>query len=337
MNFITQAQLTEWLDGIAHQQTLIAPYKMADILLYQPVQSSLMIAWDSIRPVMSAKEFFFPPSERLLLIEKGAAGIKLTETLPKGRQVIFGARPCDAHGIKVLDALFLDKPPVDLYYASRRANTTIIGLACKEMGSSCFCTSVGGAPDDASNMDVMLYPAEGGYAVEAVTEKGRSLIPDSLYTIDNRQRPAFNFISNIVNPQSINWPAHFDDEYWARTSERCLSCRACAYVCPTCRCFSVRDEFLPVEADGCNPGCAQYERIRGWDSCEGENYRRTAGGHRPRAEKSQRLRNRYFCKFYFYPEQYGLGNASACTGCGRCVDICPVNVDITEVITDLAR
>jgi polyferredoxin len=99
----------------------------------------------------------------------------------------------------------------------------------------------------------------------------------------------------------------------------------------------VRDEFLPSEAAACEPGCAQFERIRSWDSCEGENYRRIAGGHRPRAEKSQRLRNRYFCKFYFYPEQYGLGKASACTGCGRCVDICPVNVDITEVLTDLAR
>jgi ferredoxin len=336
---ISQAELAAWLDKLAQTQTLIAPYKMADILLYQPVKSSREIAWEPVRPVMSAKEFFFPPTERLLLIEKGAGEIELTETLPEGRQVIFGARPCDAHGVKVLDALFLDKEPVDSYYARRRANTALIGLACREMGASCFCASVGGAPDDASNMDVMLYPVDGGYAVEAVTEKGKSLISDLRFTIYDYDRHSSLVIrhSQIVNPQSIHWPAHFDDEYWARTSERCLSCRACAYVCPTCRCFAVRDEVLPAEAAGCGPGCTQYERIRSWDSCEGENYRRTAGGHRPRAEKSQRLRNRYFCKFYFYPEQYGLGNASACTGCGRCVDICPVNVDITEVLCDLVK
>jgi Fe-S oxidoreductase len=91
----------------------------------------------------------------------------------------------------------------------------------------------------------------------------------------------------------------------------------------------VRDEALPA--------AGQYERIRCWDSCAGENYRRIAGGHRPRAEKGERLRNRFECKFYYYPEQYGLSETVACTGCGRCVDACPVNIDITEVLTELAR
>lgn len=339
MNFITQAQLTEWLDGLARQQTLSAPRDVSGVILYQPVESSREIAWGFSRPVMSVKEAFFPPTERLLTIEKIDGGIKLNETLPEDRQVIFGVRPCDARGVKILDALFLDKEPVDPYYARRRANTTLIGLACKEMEPTCFCTSVGGAPDEASDMDVMLYEGEGGYAVEAVTEKGKTLVSDLRFAIDDCERPApiINSQSAIPNPNSISWLSHFDDEYWARMSERCLSCRACAYVCPTCRCFIVRDEILPFEAATGKPGNDQFERIRCWDSCEGENYRRTAGGHRPRAEKSERLRNRFFCKFYYYSEQYGLGQTSACTGCGRCVDVCPVNVDITEVLTDLGR
>lgn len=342
MNFITQAQLTEWLDDLARQQTLSAPREVSGVILYRPVESSREIAWGFVRPVMSVKEAFFPLTERLLTIKKNGNGIKLTETLPENQQVIFGVRPCDARGVKILDALFLDKEPVDPYYARRRANTTLIGLACKEMGLTCFCTSVGGAPDEASDMDVMLSEVEGGYAIEAITEKGKALVSDLRFTIDDCERPAPIINSQsatcgdrsrtIPNPDSISWPSHFDDEYWARMSERCLSCRACAYVCPTCRCFIVRDEILPFDA----ATGYQFERIRCWDSCEGENYRRTAGGHRPRAEKSERLRNRFFCKFYYYPEQYGLGKASACTGCGRCVDVCPVNVDITEVLADLA-
>jgi ferredoxin len=121
------------------------------------------------------------------------------------------------------------------------------------------------------------------------------------------------------------WPEHFNNEYWAKISERCLSCRACSYVCPTCRCFATRDEALA-------PG--EFERIRCWDACTSENYRRVAGGHKPRAEKSERLRNRFYCKFYYFPEQYGLGATFACTGCGRCIDVCPAGVDITEVIVD---
>ncbi len=386
MNFITQAQLTAWLDGLARQRMLIAPRQVASVILYQPVESSQEIAWGFTRPVMSVKEAFFPPTERLLTIQKSDGGIELNETLFEGQQVVFGVRPCDARGVKILDALFLDKEPVDPYYARRRANTALIGLACKEMRPTCFCTSVGGAPDEAGDMDVMLYEVDGGYIVEAVTEKGRLLIPGGEWqTCPERSRrvadgglalsvaegsqmadsrsqmakgerqaassaapnsqPAIghqpsairNLPSSIPNPQSISWPAHFDDEYWARMSERCLSCRACAYVCPTCRCFIVRDEILPFEAATGKPGNGQFERIRCWDSCEGENYRRTAGGHRPRAEKSERLRNRFFCKFYYYAEQYGLGQTSVCTGCGRCVDVCPVNVDITEVLMEVHK
>jgi ferredoxin len=315
---------------------LIAPHEVAGVLLYRPVESCHEIAWGFGRTVMSVKEAFFPPTERLLTIEKSDGGIKLIENLPEGEQIIFGVRPCDARGVKILDALFLEKEPFDPYYARRRANTTLIGLACKAMGPTCFCTSVGGAPDEASDMDVMLYEVEGGYAIEAVTEKGKNLVPDLRFTTEDRERPTpiLDQRSTTPNPQSISWPAHFNSEYWARMSERCLSCRACTYVCPTCRCFIIRDEVLPFTQG--KPAAGAFERIRCWDSCEGENYRRIAGGHRQRAEKSERLRNRFFCKFYYYPEQYGLGQASACTGCGRCVDICPVNVDITEVLADLA-
>jgi ferredoxin len=40
-----------------------------------------------------------------------------------------------------------------------------------------------------------------------------------------------------------------------------------------------------------------------------------------------------FCKFYYYPQEYGT---IACTGCGRCVDRCPVNIDLTEIVGSLA-
>jgi ferredoxin len=62
-----------------------------------------------------------------------------------------------------------------------------------------------------------------------------------------------------------------------------------------------------------------------------------AGGHRPRSEKSERLRNRFLCKFLYYASQYDLQESSSCTGCGRCVEACPVNVDITEILSDFGR
>ena len=114
-----------------------------------------------------------------------------------------------------------------------------------------------------------------------------------------------------------------------RHGERCLSCRICTYVCPTCRCFDVVDRAV-----GVRNGVTHIERIRVWDACTSTNYRRAAGGHNSRPTKPVRLRNRFFCKFCYYPEDFGpLG----CVGCGRCVVSCPVDIDIREVMQEVAE
>ena len=336
MLYIQHEELTHWLDNLARETRLIGPRNVAGVVLYQPLEGADEIAWDFSRPAMSIKEAFFPPTERLFTVQKDGGNVQLTETLPDEGQVIFGVRPCDARGVQALDALFIGAQPVDPYYAKRRENTTMVGLACKEMGPTCFCTSVGGAPDDPSGLDLMLVEDEDGYAIQAVTEKGRKLLDSAPGLIDREtsvQEPSIqNSQFTIEDLQALNWPAHFEDDYWMEMSERCLSCRVCAYVCPTCRCFDVRDE--PLASAGSNGG---YERLRCWDSCARDAYRRIAGGHNPRAVQGQRLRNRFLCKFKYFPQQYQTSYPVACTGCGRCIEACPVNIDITEILNHLVE
>lgn len=326
MKRISKPDLVARLDQMAQQGGLVAPRNVDGVLLYRPVHLAGEIVWDFIRPVLSIREYFFARTEHMIRIEKIGNEVRLTETLPDEKLVIFGVRPCDARGLLALDALFLENPPADVYYARRRENTLLVGMACEYPGPTCFCTRVGGSLDDPLGMDVMLYPQGDEFGLQAVTPRGQALL--HTWGVDVPLEPASPRPANAKIPALDAWPPQFTDAFWQQFSERCLSCRVCSYVCPTCRCFDVRDEVVPTE-----DGSPVYERIRCWDACTGEPYRRVAGGHNPRPEKGIRLRNRFYCKYYYYPQQVG---PLACTGCGRCVESCPVNVDITEVLDYMA-
>jgi sulfhydrogenase subunit beta (sulfur reductase) len=162
MKVLTKDALMAWLDQLADETTLIAPRTVDGIVLYRPVAGSDEITFDYTRPKMASKEAVFPATERILSIEKHGQEVTLAEPALEKEQVVFGLRPCDAHGFTVFDAVFLDKEPVDWNYARRREVTSLIGLACPQMWDECFCTSVGGAPDDPSHVDVLLTKVDGG-------------------------------------------------------------------------------------------------------------------------------------------------------------------------------
>lgn len=335
MNQLTPDELFTWLENITQQIPVIAPHRVANQAFYRQVSNPRNIAWDYQRTLLPVKELFFPATEKLFEITHQGNEIHLVEPAPPEPHMVFGVRPCDARGLQVMDAMFLDKPPADPYYQARRNNATLVGLACDTPGENCFCTSMGGAPDDTAGMDLMLYPIDDNYQLEIITSKGKKLIeifplPYNSHNSALRSRVQAPPELTVKIPLQEQWRHLFHHPTWEASASRCLNCRLCAYVCPTCRCFDIRDEALPSSDNG----SARYERLRCWDSCAGEPYRRIAGGHNPRPERTERLRNRLFCKFLYYPEQYG---PMACTGCGRCIEVCPVNIDISEILTSLVE
>ncbi len=338
MRFTTTKELQAWLDRLAQETDLIAPRDVDGHVLYRPVASGDEVLLEYERPELSAKTYLLPDTEVLLRFERRGNDVTQEEVLPDRQQVIFGLRPCDAHGFVAIDALFLEQDPADAYYRHHRERTTLVGLACPRMWEGCFCTSVGGAPDDPTHLDVLLREVDGGYAVEAVTEKGEALLEGTALSgveglaLEEREgepAPSVADAEQVVVTEPAKWRALFEDQMWMRHGERCLSCRICTYVCPTCRCFDVTDRVVGVK-----DGATRIERIRVWDACTSTNYRRAAGGHNSRPTKPGRLRNRFYCKFCYYPEDFGpLG----CVGCGRCTVSCPVDIDITEVMRDVAE
>jgi len=340
MKVLTQAQLNDWLDRLAMEVRLVAPVDVEGKLLYRPVggseqdHASDAIAWGFERTAMSPKTWLFPGTEPILIIEQGTE-ISLQETPAPEPTIVFGVRPCDARGALAIDALFLNKEPSDGQYARHREATTLVGLACSQMWSSCFCTVVGGAPNSTEGLDILLTELKGegngtAYAVQVITQKGAELAESMRGEERSISLPEPEMKEKLPSLRDSDaWETQFDQVYWQRLADRCLGCRVCTFVCPTCRCFDVRDEVVAH-----SPGKRVFERLRAWDACTVSAYRRIAGGHNPRPTQSSRLRNRFYCKFMYYPEDFGpLG----CVGCGRCVDACPVGIDILEVIADVAQ
>ncbi len=325
-SFLTQQALEAWLSKLAGARTLIAPRRVEEegLTLFRPVASAADIASGFQNTDLSAKEWFFGPSDVLFTVEHKNGTAEIIPARVEKEAVIFGIRPCDALGLSLIDKPFLQQP-ADALYRERREKTALIGLACVQAGPSCFCSSMGTGPGDISHVDVMLRPAEGGYIVEAVTEKGSSLLAEASVAESQAQALPEPDLAEVPAQGVVAlMPGIFEHAYWGRLADRCIHCNVCSYVCPTCYCFDVRD----YKRQG------KVERVRSWESCQSPAFTRIAGGYDPRPSKAARLRQRFYHKLLYFPREFG---DIACTGCGRCVRFCPVNIDIREIIADVKK
>lgn len=320
---ISKKELLSWLSSLLRERVVIAPTRVDELILFRPIKSTDDIIFDFHNTTISPKEWFFPMTDVMFTIDRKNSARPQPAAIPPD-SVIFGIRPCDAKGLRLLDYPFLGEPP-DVVYAQRRAKTVLVGLSCVEAEPQCFCTSLGGAPDDASDVDILLTSSGDDYIVQTTTEKGKALLATATLNESETTPPPPPSLT-VIPVEGITEAIRqgFDDPYWDRLADRCLHCNICSYVCPTCYCFDIRDSW-----SGGN-----IERIRTWESCQSPGFRRIAGGYDPRSTKGAKLRQRFCHKLLYFPEEFGpLG----CTGCGRCVAACPVNIDIREIISDIKQ
>ncbi len=293
-------------------------------------------AADIVRPApntrLSLKSVFFPQRE-VLLSFKGPA----LDAVPAvgANLVVFGARPCDARAMTWLDRVFGGGGREDPYFVERRRGAVVIALACDEPCPTCFCTSVGGSPHGTEGADVLASASgdgQGDLLLEPVTEKGAAFLVnhaaplrpaagDAVAARQARGKAAASRM-NVLDFSGVKekMDAGFDSPAWDAITRSCLGCGACTYVCPTCHCFDITDESRGDRG----------VRIRTWDACQYALFTQHASGHNPRGHKRARMRQRLMHKYSYAPETAG---AVFCSGCGRCVRACPVNLDIREMLS----
>ncbi len=335
--FIRHDDVTGWLDALSEKHVVLAPMWDDSAVTFRPYVKGRTPLLDRAA-VMAPKEGVFPQNEVLLRYryEKDPENLErtrvsVTETLPKETTVVVGARPCGTRGVSVLDRVYNCDKVRDPYYAKRRENTMYVTMACTRVDSTCFCHEVGSHPADPEASDVLLVPVPEGYVAEPVTERGETLLDfpffspageDRLREAEETKRRTRDKLPapHDYSDAEKSLTAVFNDmEFWEEQAAKCISCGACAYLCPTCYCFNITDESAGLTG----------KRVRTWDNCMSFQFTLEGSGHNPRPTKAHRMRNRVNHKFAYYTELHGV---PACCGCGRCIKSCPVGVDIRAMV-----
>ncbi|HZK43481.1 MAG TPA: 4Fe-4S dicluster domain-containing protein [Syntrophomonadaceae bacterium] len=283
---------------------------------------------DILNVYQPPKDIILPQTEKLYDFKQDGTEINLEEANEKvEKKAIFGVRACDVRSFDYLDKVFLTKGYVDEAYKARRDSVTIIANACYNPGTNCFCDSMGVSPTEIESADVTLreYGPE-GYVWEVNSPKGEEitkLIADLLED-DEVQLPELKPFIRRINYEGVpeKLKDMFDHPMWDRASATCENCGICTYLCPTCYCFDIQVKSWGDEG----------YRFRCWDSCMYREYSEMAGGNNPRELAKERFRNRFLHKLQFFNERYGT---PLCTGCGRCIVVCPSGINIVNIIQDI--
>lgn len=274
----------------------------------------------------SPKEFLLPREEVLFAIRKKGPEPLVLEANPSRKKVVMGALPCDMKGLSLTTKNFLQKPE-DPYYKKRMENTLFVSEICQYPTNSCFCTSFDYGPSTKMGDITYFRLNDDTLLCEPLTDKGKKAISWSEYPEADKEdiEKMDKVLKNVekkVDKLQFSYDFSKAREVFASQLLKeyvfsCLNCGACTFVCPTCYCFDIRD----IE----RKDFALRERV--WDSCMFFIYSLEASGHNPRKERAKRATNRFMHKFFYQPIQY---NEFGCTGCGRCIDVCPAGYDIRE-------
>jgi sulfhydrogenase subunit beta (sulfur reductase) len=321
----------EWDKTIEQLLSSYAIFAMVDNefgLDYEMVSSANIsgISYNKAKPATSLKTFFLPVKENVT-----------SNRLFDKYRIILGAPNCDIQGLKLLDEIYLDLDFNDIYYRERREKTILISTDCFEKQEHCHCTSYGFKPYATTDADMSAVQHDDLIILRVITQKGEDFIHQITRLQDVKDQSVITEIEKahdvaeaLLNKTNKGLPDYettgklvkgAGNEIWEKYSTSCVSCGACATICPTCSCFLLIDK-------------PDFEKVKQLDACQYPGFERVAGGEDPLFELPKRFRNRYMCKYVWKPEKF---KSKACTGCGRCIEACIGKINKNEMFLELAK
>jgi len=323
-------RVPEFLKALGERFTVVAPVERKDAPAeFKELSPGDEPVLDGSRMTMPPKDYLLPRYEVLLKVSTKPGETRIESVIPEDKpRVMLGVWLPDAQAIRVLDRVFLDEKFKDPYYAARRENTLLVAVIPAEMRWSWFCGSTDDVETWKPNVDAVMYDLGDRFYVEVTTKKGRSIVEGASLSDPTEEDTAKKnelwerFKTHNLLPfanEKLYERLAWENPVWEEIAAKCIGCGMCSYMCPSCSCFDIQDEVCG----------ACVERYRCRDTCQFEDFTLMGAGHNPRSQQLPRSRQRLMHKFKYQHEQFGV---VGCTGCGRCVELCPVNVDIRDVL-----
>lgn len=297
---------------------------------YYQLQQTEQAYWFNWSNTLSAlKPYTFARQETMWTVKRDALGHLNFQTVEPQveKTAVLGVRACDLAALALQDLHFLQGDFVDPYYQARRESLLLIGVNCTHASETCFCASTGDGPEIQTGYDILLSEIEDGFVVETASDKGQSLIerlnlPASTAAQWDRSRQRMQQARQQVRSILPKPPLYkyLEHSHWQELGERCIACGKCTEACPTCFCSRESDTLLGNGQESCH--------AREWDSCFNAEHGHVFGGNLRRTH-TEYYRQWLTHKLSGWHEQFGR---SGCIGCGRCITVCPVEIDLTEAV-----
>lgn len=334
---VSKNNFSKFVDEAIKQFEVWAPAENNAKLSFKKIEKAADANLSYVRTTQGAKKIFHPAKAEIFNHTQKYGYISKEET-PVKDIIILGLHPCDLNAVIIQDKVFADSE-IENAYLKRRKNAVLIAAICDKADDNCFCGCMDSGPGPKEGFDLLITDLGSDYLVEAGSVKGEKLLEtaEKANASDADLKAKEEKIANLkkdigkkckfdCSKMKTILQENFNHDYWKNESDRCLSCGSCTNVCPTCFCYSINDN---LDWDGKTEKRELY-----WDSCQNKEFSLVALGENFRPERVARLKQFVNHKLNYWHDQFG---SSGCVGCGRCIEICPVEISLLDIVEKISK